>query len=159
MDETMNEQKFRPGWRSFYRHIAAIIACVIVVVAASVNVQGYRMEIWLIGLAFILVIALHMLYKRVSVILIVKPDEIAVEQGFIKRTSIEISTRNIRTIQVNQSIIQRILNIGDLHVASAGTSGYEISIANMPDPYAIRNDIQTYERAPSAAEKNQENSD
>jgi uncharacterized membrane protein YdbT with pleckstrin-like domain len=146
MEETLNEQKFRPVWRSFYGHIAAMAVCLVIVVFASVKVQGYWKEMWLFFLAVVFIIAVHMLYKRVSVILIVKPDEVAVEQGFIKRSSVEISIRSIRTIQVTLSIIQRILNIGDIHVASSGTDDYEISVSNMPDPYAIRNNIQVYER-------------
>ena len=62
--------------------------------------------------------------------------------GILKRDSIEIGMRNVRTVQVTQRLIQRLLNVGDIAIASSGTDVYEIRVANMPSPHDIRNQIQ-----------------
>jgi len=145
----MNEQKFKPAWRCFYRHFFVMVICLVVVLVVSVKwlPAEYQKWLWLLFIAAITYTVCDMAYKRNSVLLIVKPDGIALERGIIGRQSIEISTRNIRTIQVNQSVMQRILNVGAVCVASSGTEGYEISALNMPSPHEIRQTIQTNERA------------
>ncbi len=152
----MNEQSFKPAWRSFYWHILAMVACLVVVALVSAKTAltpGYQKGLWIFFFAFIVCAAGDMTTRRMKVMLVVKPDEIALEQGLVGRHSVEISTKNIRTIQVNQSIMQRILNVGDILVASAGTDNYEIYAANMPDPHTIRNLMQVHERAPENDEK------
>ena len=147
----MNEQSFKPAWRSFYWHILAMIACLVVValVSAKANLSpGYQKGLWIFFCVFIVCAAGDMMIRRMKVMLIVKPDEIALELGLVGRHSVEISTKNIRTIQVKQSVMQRLLNVGDILVASAGTDNYEIYAGNMPDPHTIRNLMQVHERAP-----------
>jgi uncharacterized membrane protein YdbT with pleckstrin-like domain len=151
VNENVSEEKFRPEWRSFYWHILALPVCFVVGI-----VFKETPEVGIVCLIAFIIVALHMIYKRLCLTLIVKPDEIALEKGFIKRHSIEISTKSIRSIEVNQSIMQRILNIGDIKVASAGTSGYEITAESMPNPYGIRDKIQVYERSCEKNEKNQD---
>ena len=151
----MNEQKFRPAWRSFYRHFLAMIACLAVVAMVSLKANltpGYQKGIWFFFLVFVAAVLADMVYRRFRVMLVVRPDEIALEDGLIGRHSTEISTKNIRTIQVKQDLIQRVLNVGDISVASSGTDGYEILIPNMPAPQDIRNMMQVHERAAIADE-------
>jgi uncharacterized membrane protein YdbT with pleckstrin-like domain len=97
-------------------------------------------------------LAVHMAFRRFSVALLVKPEEISLEQGLIGRHSVEISAPNIRTIQVNQSFMQRILDVGNLLIGSAATKDYEISVSGLPKPYAVRDLIQSYERSTETKE-------
>jgi len=152
----MNEQKFKPAWRSYYRHFFVMVACFVAVLVISIKwlPDGFQKWLWLLFLTAVAYIACNMAYKRNSVLLIVRPDGIALERGIIGRQSIEISMRNIRTIQVNQSVMQRILNVGAVCVASSGTEGYEISALNMPSPHEIRQVIQINERSASKEAKN-----
>jgi uncharacterized membrane protein YdbT with pleckstrin-like domain len=146
------EMSFRPAWKSFYWHMAGIVLCF---VAIAWGAPHYR-EFWKAITGTFLVVAAglagHMAFRRFSVELLVKPEEISLEQGFIGRQSVEISTPNIRTIQVKQSVMQRILDVGDLQIGSAATKDYEICVASLPRPYAIRDMIQAYERATETKE-------
>ena len=145
----MSAQKFKPAWRGFYRHFFVMVVClaVVSVISAKWWPAGYQKWLWLLFVGTTAYIACNMAYKRNNLLLIVRPDGIALERGIIGRQSIEINTRNIRTIKVNQSIMQRILNVGDILVASSGTDEYEISARNMPSPHDIRQVIQANERA------------
>jgi uncharacterized membrane protein YdbT with pleckstrin-like domain len=147
MDEqNFTEQRYRPAWRSFYCHIAAMVIFLIGAVFFSVKTDLSKSVIWSVFLILVLYTAADMTFRRFYVMLIVKSDEIALEKGFIGRHSIEISTKNIKTIQVKQSIIQRILDTGDIMVASPGTDEYEIIVNNMLRPHAIRDAMQRRER-------------
>ena len=144
----MNEQKFKPAWRGFYRHFFIMLACLTVTLIISVKWLpiGYQKWLWFVFVVAVTYVACNMAYKRNSVMLIVRSTEIALERGLIGRQSIEICTRNIRTIKVNQSIMQRMLNVGDICVASSGTDDYEIAAFNMPSPHEIKEIVQANER-------------
>ncbi|GHS94651.1 hypothetical protein AGMMS50276_07810 [Synergistales bacterium] len=139
-----NGQKFRSPWRSFYFHILAVAALFVIIVIQQIKwpFVGYQKWIWYAFLIFFAVVSIDVLRKRFCTVLIVKDEEIAFETGFIGRHSTEIGTADIKTVDVRQSIGQRILNVGDIKIASAGTSGYEIEVQNMPSPYDIRDEIQ-----------------
>ncbi|MDR1622978.1 MAG: PH domain-containing protein [Synergistaceae bacterium] len=153
-EQKFTEQRYRPPWRSFFWHAAAMV--ILLIAAVFFSVKGYfsGSVIWGLFLILVLYAVGDMVYRRFRVMLIVKSDEIALEKGFIGRHSIEISTKNIKTIQVKQSVIQRILDTGDILVASPGTDDYEIIVTNMPSPHAIRDIMQKRERA----HDNEENS-
>ncbi|MDR1379110.1 MAG: PH domain-containing protein [Synergistaceae bacterium] len=151
-EQNLTEQKYRPAWRSFYKHMAAMIACLVVVTVLSSKLSlawTYQKWLWIFFLVFVLYVSLDMVRRRFRVVLVVKPDEIAMEEGLIGRRSIEISTKSIRSIQVRQRVMQRILKTGSIIVTSSGDNE-EISVSDMPNPYAIRDVMQTYERAPEA---------
>ena len=62
------------------------------------------------------------------------------------RRSIEIGLKQIVHIEVSQSALQTLLNIGDIAIASGGTDEREIKAPNMPNPDAIRDEIQEHAR-------------
>lgn len=131
-------------------HILAMVACLVLVTLIALKVSlapGYQKVLWGFLAVFVLIAFGDMFLKRLGTALIVRPDEIAFEKGILKRESIEIGMRSIRTVQVSQGIMQRLLNVGNISVASSGTDNYEIYVANMPSPHEIRNQIQDRERA------------
>ena len=143
--QNKDEHVYKPAWRSFCLHIAAMIACFVLVVFVSLKVPmdaAYQKALWGFFLLFVLVAFGDMFFKRLGATLIVRFDEVAFEKGILKRDSIEIGMRNVRTVQVTQRLMQRLLNVGDIAIASSGTDVYEIRVANMPSPHDIRNQIQ-----------------
>ena len=108
----------------------------------STRFAGFGGQYWGFFVLFVLVVFGNMFFKRMETTLIVRPDEVAFEKGILKRDSIEIGMRNVRTVQVTQRLIQRLLNVGDIAIASSETDVYEIRVANMPSPHDIRNQIQ-----------------
>jgi uncharacterized membrane protein YdbT with pleckstrin-like domain len=59
--------------------------------------------------------------------------------GFIKRRSFEMSLDKVESVDVNQSILGRILNYGDVTVLGVG-EGKE-TITTIASPLAFRNSI------------------
>ncbi|MDR2175346.1 MAG: PH domain-containing protein [Synergistaceae bacterium] len=152
MSEKREIMTFRPAWRSFYWHMAGIVLCFAAVAWGVLHYPQYWKGVT--GFFFIVALGLagHMSIRRFSVALLVKPEEVSLEQGFVGRHSVEISTPNIRTIQVNQNPIQRLLDVGNLLIGSAATKDYEICVSSLPKPYAVRDLIQTYERSTETRE-------
>lgn len=57
--------------------------------------------------------------------------------GILSRRTNEVYHRDVRNIQVHQTLFQRIMGVGSVAVSSAGQSGVEIEAGNMPEPYRI----------------------
>jgi uncharacterized membrane protein YdbT with pleckstrin-like domain len=148
-EQNADKQKYRPAWRSFYNHVVSMVFCLALMLVLSAKLPlswTHKKWLWVFFLVFVLCAFLDMARRRFRVVLIVRPDEIAMEEGLIGRRSIEISTKSIRSIQVCQSAMQRLLKTGSIIVTSSGDNE-EISAPDMPDPYAVREAIQAYERA------------
>ena len=155
--QNKEEYVYKPAWRSFCLHIAAMIACFVLVVFVSLKVPmdaAYQKALWGFFVLFVLATFGDMFFKRLGATLIVRFDEVAFEKGILKRDSIEIGMRNVRTVQVTQRLMQRLLNVGDIAIASSGTDVYEIRVANMPSPHDIRNQIQERARVEDKQQAN-----
>ncbi|GHV33745.1 hypothetical protein FACS1894187_02880 [Synergistales bacterium] len=141
------ERRIRQPWRSFYRRFLAVAALFAVLLVQHMKAPiEYQKWVWYAFSAVFIVVWISAMLERFGTVFIIKSDEITFRHGIVKFESVEISATDINTISVKQSIIQWILGIGDIDVASAGTAGYEIKARNMPSPNALRDDIQYVER-------------
>lgn len=73
--------------------------------------------------------------------LTIKTDEIIWEHGLINKQYTEISMSSLRSVRVNQSLLQRILSAGNVEVYTAGDDP-ELVIKGMPNPDKIREYIK-----------------
>lgn len=62
---------------------------------------------------------------------------------FSKRTT-EVLHRDVRNIEIDQSISQRMFGVGSIGIASAGQSGIEIQFAGIRDPDGVKALIDRY---------------
>lgn len=78
-------------------------------------------------------------------------DDTSIEScyGIVSRNIHSIRIRDLRNINIRQSILQRILGIGDIEFSSAGGAGIEVTFFGVAEPLALKQRIQTLEEAPS----------
>lgn len=62
---------------------------------------------------------------------------------FSKRTS-EVLHDNIRNVRINQNFWQRVWNIGELGISSAGQDDIEVSMKDVRDPHELARIIDLY---------------
>lgn len=149
--ENGKSKPYRPAWRSFfYPHMVLMALIFIATCVGSFKLDMGLKDLailWLAMAVVCLLIFLHMAVKRYSSSLEIRHDEVAFETGILKRNSTEIGFEDIRTVNVSQTLLQRVLNLGNISIASSGTSGYEILVKNMPNPNEVRDEIQERKRA------------
>lgn len=68
------------------------------------------------------------------------------QKGFFSRHINEVFHSNIRNIEIEQSLIQRMFNVGTLRIASAAHSGFEIEISGIKNPLMLKDMINKYRR-------------
>ena len=88
-------------------------------------------------------------WKRRSLVLRLYKDRVFLETGVLSKNYTEVFIKDIRAINVQQSITQRIFKIGNVMIATAGTLGYEFSTYGLPDPVRIKNMIMEQTRKQS----------
>ena len=64
--------------------------------------------------------------------------------GLISKKTTEVLHRDVRNIEIEQSISQRMFGVGSIGIASAGQSGIEIQFAGVRDPDGVKALIDRY---------------
>ena len=73
--------------------------------------------------------------------LAIRDDEIVWSHGLINKQYTEISFSSVRTTRVQQSLMQRIMNAGDIMIFTSGDQP-ELYVRGLPEPNRIRELIQ-----------------
>ncbi len=108
---------------------------------------------WHLVFCWLLVPLIVALIKRNSLVLRIYPDRLTLEMGWLSKKLLDIIITDYRTIEVNQSVWQRILNIGELRIDTAGNAQDELVMSGIHDPIAVRDRIQQLRRAREAAQQ------
>ena len=64
--------------------------------------------------------------------------------GILSKSSSEVVHDNIRNIQITQSFLQRVMQVGEIGISSSGQDGIEIQINHLRDPDNLRKIIDLY---------------
>ena len=68
------------------------------------------------------------------------------QEGIIQRHTTEVLHDHVRSVDIQQTLLQRILNVGTVGIDSAGQDDVEIIIGDIPDPYEVKKIIDTYRK-------------
>lgn len=74
--------------------------------------------------------------------LIVTTKRTILRKGIISRSTSEVQHEDVRNIQVDQNMYERVVGVGDLAVSSAGQDDLEIDIDGVPDPEQLAETIR-----------------
>lgn len=92
-----------------------------------------------VGIGIILLLYWYLQTKADK--LTIKSDEIVGVHGLISKQYTEINMSSVRTVKVSQSLLQRILNAGNVAIYTSGDDP-ELVIKGLPNPNEIRDYIK-----------------
>jgi uncharacterized membrane protein YdbT with pleckstrin-like domain len=72
-------------------------------------------------------------------------------RGWLSRSITEVWHRDVRNVQLTQSLFQRIFDTGRIGISSAAQSGIEIDVAGLRNPDKIKSIIDKYRIQAAAA--------
>lgn len=130
-------------WMFYLPAIGAwIVVFVLLILSQSTAVYNLSL-ICLAAAAVIAVVALYWTvrawFHRMTTETDVTNKRVVHKTGFIKRRTFEIALDKVESVDVNQTIMGRILNYGDVTIMGVG-EGRE-TIATIAEPLAFRNAI------------------
>ena len=82
--------------------------------------------------------------------LTVTTERTSCRRGLLSKNITEVWHQDIRNVQLDQTFLQRILDVGTMGISSAGQSGLEISVKGIPDPDRIKQLIDQHRRREEA---------
>ncbi len=130
-------------WIFYWRAIAAWIVAVILLILSRATITEGIILLCLSASAVVAFAALYWSAKAWFYRWTTETDvtnlRVVHKTGFIKRRTFEMSLDKVESVDVNQSILGRILNYGDVTVQGVG-EGKE-TIATIASPLAFRNFI------------------
>lgn len=149
-----NNRAYRQAFRGFIPHYSECVIGILLIanpyavlgwIFALLNIQtipewgeGFRL-----GGFLLLLYGLRFAYSYYAVKLWFDDDGVVMKKGIIAQDQIQIRFGDIKTIGVHQSIINRLLGIGTLHLDSAGTNGtVDIVFNNLINPICMRRRLQ-----------------
>jgi membrane protein YdbS with pleckstrin-like domain len=76
--------------------------------------------------------------RRASVVLRIYPGRVTLERGLLSKSYREFMARDIRSIEIDQTMLARMFGIGDLTISTAATVDADEEIEGVPDPKTVR---------------------
>ncbi len=93
---------------------------------------------WYLFFFFLIVPPIIAWYRRASITLRVFANRVAIERGVFSKCYQDYLPRDIRSIDIDQSLMARIVGIGDITISTSATVDAAERIEGIPDPKGIR---------------------
>ena len=84
--------------------------------------------------------------KVINTRLTVTNERVRLRAGILSKRILEVFLSDIRSVEINQGLMQRIFGTGCLDVASAGSAESEIKIDGIPNAYSVKAIIDEHRR-------------
>ncbi|MDM8565824.1 PH domain-containing protein [Candidatus Halobeggiatoa sp. HSG11] len=78
--------------------------------------------------------------------LTVSNERVAFRRGILSKNVREVFLSDIRSVEIDQSVVQRIMGTGRVEISSAASSDAEIIIDGIPDAYKVKKIIDEHRR-------------
>lgn len=131
-----------PHWRIFLAPFGILVlaAALLIVVAAVLEVE----QVWVIVSAIPAVLALIWFTWRWivwrSTFFVLTTDRVIYRSGVVSKQGQNIPLERITNVAFSQTVLERMLRVGDLRIESAGESGRQV-FSDVLDPSKVENRI------------------
>jgi membrane protein YdbS with pleckstrin-like domain len=93
---------------------------------------------WYFFCFFLIVPPIVAIFRRKATLLQVYPDRIRFTRGLMSKCYRDYKPRDIRSIDIDQTLLQRMVGIGDLTISTAATAEASEEMESIPDPQGVR---------------------
>jgi uncharacterized membrane protein YdbT with pleckstrin-like domain len=136
-----------PSWRSilgFYIKGILGTAAVALVVGLVTSITGDDVDTGLVTIVALVGVALTVLIgfiKRIATDYVITDRRLHIKRGIISRTIQETRLVRVQNVNYNQSVLQRILQIGDVDFDTAAGDDYNFVFAGVAQPEDVVHEV------------------
>jgi len=137
-----------PSWRSiigFYLKGLLGVTAICVVVWLASSDSGLLALVAVVGVAIVVLVGL---IKRITVHYTITTRRLHIKRGIISREIQETRLERVQNVNYDQSMLQRILQVGDVDFDTAAGDDYNFTFAGVADPDEV---VERVDRATHAA--------
>jgi uncharacterized membrane protein YdbT with pleckstrin-like domain len=133
----------RPTWRYQWSAVCAILIMLLIVIAARaygpehLGMRATHLVIAASGAIAVYLILLGV-YRRLAWRYLIDDHNIESYHGVLARRVHSIRVEDLRNINVNQTVMQRLLGVGDVEFSSAAGGAVEVVFFGVDDPMAVK---------------------
>jgi len=138
-----------PSWRSilgFYIKglLIAVIAGAIALLVSSTGLGAGVLA------GFLVVIVLIGLIKRIATTYTITNQRLQIRRGIIARKVQQARLERVQNVNTNQSVLDRILQVGTVDFDTAGTTDSDFSFRGVAQPEKVMAEVDTAQREHAA---------
>jgi len=133
----------RPAWHNQWWQIGVAFCLPVVFVLAIFwgdryfSAPNLRVVLVVIAAVFVYLVAV-VTFRRYAWRYTIDDETIESRHGIIARKVQSIRIRDLRNINVDQSLVQRLLGLGNVEFSSAGGGGIEVVFYGVADPMSVK---------------------
>lgn len=130
----------------------ALFLAILFLAGVVLSIMAYRADkpSWMVygalvptAVAIIWIIKWHV-FTRWWVRLTISNKRTVREEGIVTRSTSEVMHDHVRNVEISQSFLQRILDVGYIGISSSGQDDIEIEVKDIPSPYKVKAIIDKY---------------
>ena len=136
-----------PSWRAILGFYLKGLLIAVVAGAIAKVVGAATATVFLIVLVILALTLLIGFVKRVTTTYTITNRRLNIKRGLISREVQETRLERVQNVNYNQSLYQRIMQIGDVDFDTAGTGDYDFTFTGVADPEEV---VQRVDQATGA---------
>jgi uncharacterized membrane protein YdbT with pleckstrin-like domain len=146
-----------PSWRSilgFYMKGLLIVLVIAFLVGLGTNIANGNTDttlVVLIAIVGVAIVVLAGLIKRITTHYTITTRRLHIQRGIVARDIQETRLERVQNVNYNQSLLERILQVGDVDFDTAAGDDYNFVFTGVADPADVveKVDRATHATAPS----------
>jgi uncharacterized membrane protein YdbT with pleckstrin-like domain len=134
-----------PSWRSILDHYVkgAVISLVIAGIVYLVDDTGLAATVFVALFALTVVVGY---VRRIATVYTITNKRLRIKRGIIARRTQEARLERVQNVNTDQSVLQRILQIGTVDFDTAGTDDSEFKFAGVANPDSVVDAVDKAQR-------------
>jgi uncharacterized membrane protein YdbT with pleckstrin-like domain len=145
----------RPAWRNSILRIATALLVALFGVVLSLTALAdadppLPLAVAVVAVAIALLLLAPGVYRHYAWRYLIADRSIECHHGILSRDVSAVRLRDLRNVNVRQTMLQRIMNVGDVEFSSAGGSGIEVAFRGVVDPLGLKRKVQVVQEEQDA---------
>jgi uncharacterized membrane protein YdbT with pleckstrin-like domain len=138
-----------PSWRSILGYYLKGLVGALVVGAIGYALDGIGLAIGLFLLVEALVLAAGFI-KRFATVYTITTQRLRIKHGIIARHVQQTDIERVQNVHTNQSVLERMLQVGTVDFDTAGTGDSDFKFAGVEDPAEVVAAVDRAQKRPAA---------
>jgi uncharacterized membrane protein YdbT with pleckstrin-like domain len=138
-----------PSWRAVLSFYVSGVAIVAVAAAIGALVSGAAIAI-LAGAVVLAIVILAGLIKRQSTRYVITSERLHIRHGILSKTTQETRVQRVQNVNTEQSLFERIMQVGTVDFDTAGTDDSEFRFVGVANPEDVVRAVDRAQRAAAA---------
>ena len=138
-----------PSWRSILGYYLKGLVGALVVAAIGYALDGIGLAIGLFLLVEALVLAAGFI-KRFATVYTITTQRLRIKHGIIARHVQQTDIDRVQNVNTNQSVLERVLQVGTVDFDTAGTGDSDFKFAGVEDPEEVVAAVDRAQKRPAA---------